>query len=523
MLTIARRSESDDAGPKKNIWALPESVAMNALVADIGQAFTVEVESQPAATVTWFDTFDWRLYRHNVLLQQNKGSWHFLLRHSGDEIVSLQGKELVGCRFSSDFPSSRMRTVLEPILGVRKLLPLVTLDSSGVGIRFLNQDEKTVACLFLQEQRVHKADIVFRTVTLQGIRGYDKDFKTVSRFIRRYGIVDPVSPFHAFEEGVRLTGRCPLDYSSTFSITLKPEMSARQAALAIFRQLLDAMQRNTPGIIDDLDSEFLHDFRVALRRTRSGLAQIKRVLPPEMTETFKKEFAGLGSMTGTARDLDVYLLYEKNYKSRLPAGLQGGVQAFFADIRARRESAQRELVRSLCSPEYRKMISHWHDYLYSDDGGEVSENSELPIKDLAGKIILRSYRRILNDGKAIGSSSSDAKMHRLRIQCKKLRYSLEFFASLFPQDDIRIVVDQLKRLQNNLGTFNDLSVQQEMLHQYLARLRPGSGKNQELASAIGGLLTSLHHEQQQVREAFFPKFRRFSRSRNTGLYKELFG
>ncbi len=510
--------------PKEKIWLLPESAAVNALVADIGPDFTVEVEPQPAGTVTWFDTFDWRLYRRRqVLLRRNKDSWYLLRRPAGEEIVSLQGQGLAGCSFSSDFPAGRLRTVLEPILGVRRLLPLVTLDSSGVLIRFLNRDEKVVAFLFLQEERVAGADVVFRTIKLQGIRGYDKDFKKIGRVISRHGIVDPVSPFHALEEGVRLTGRYPLDYSSAFSITLKPEMSARQATLAIFRRLLEAMQQNTPGIIDDLDSEFLHDFRVALRRTRSGLALIKRVLPPEITETFKKEFADLGRVTGAARDLDVYLLYEKDYKSRLPASLQGGVEAFFADIRARREIARKELVRSLRSPEYRAMISRWHDYLYGDDSGGASENSELPIKDLAGKIILRSYRRILKDGRAIDPSSSDEKMHRLRIQCKKLRYSLEFFASLFPPDDIRIVIDQLKKLQNNLGAFNDLSVQQEMLHQYLARLRPGSGRNQQLASAIGGLLTSLHHEQQQVREAFFPKFRRFSRSRNTGLYKKLFG
>lgn len=510
--------------PKEKMWLLPESVAMDALVADIGQAFTIEVEPQPAVAATWFDTFDWRLYRRRkVLLWHNKGSWRLLSLNSGEEIVSLQGKGLAGCRFFPDFPAGRLRKALEAILGVRTLLPLVTLDSSGLLIRFLNQDEKVVVFLLLQEQRVRKADVVFRTVKLQGIRGYDKDFKRVDRFLRRHGIVDPVSPFHAFEEGVRLAGRSPLDYSSTFSITLKPEMSARQAAMAIFRRLLEVMQRNTPGIIDDLDSEFLHDFRVALRRTRSGLALIKRVLPPEITETFKKEFAALGRVTGPARDLDVYLLYEKDYKSRLPASLRGGVEAFFADIRARRERAHKELVRSLSSPEYGAMISRWHDYLNSDDGGEPSENSELPIKDLARKIILRSYRRILKDGKAIDQSSSDKKMHRLRIQCKKLRYSLEFFASLFPPDDIRIVIGQLKKLQNNLGAFNDLSVQQEMLHQYLARLRPGSGRNQQLAAAIGGLLASLHHEQQRVREAFFSKFRRFSRPENTELYKKLFG
>ncbi len=67
-------------------------------------------------------------------------------------------------------------------MGARTLLPLVTLDAPGAGIRFLNHDSKVTAFLFLQEQRVSRADVVFRTANLQGTRGYCKDFKKVSRF-----------------------------------------------------------------------------------------------------------------------------------------------------------------------------------------------------------------------------------------------------------------------------------------------------------------------------------------------------
>ncbi len=100
---------------------------MDALVADIGRAFTIEFEPQSAVTVTWFDTFDWRFYRcRKVLLRQNTDLWRLLPRNSVEETVSLQGKDLAGCRFSPDFPAGRLRGVLEPVMGARTLLPLVT-------------------------------------------------------------------------------------------------------------------------------------------------------------------------------------------------------------------------------------------------------------------------------------------------------------------------------------------------------------------------------------------------------------
>ena len=94
--------------------------------------------------------------------------------------------------------------------------------------------------------------------------------------------------------------------------------------------------------------------------------------------------------------------------------------------------------------------------------------------------------------------------------------------SLFPAGEIKMAIKQLKRLQDNLGTFNDLTVQQDMLRKYLAGLRPGSRTNQELATAIGGLLTNLHHEQQRVRKGFASRFHHFACEENQLLYRKLF-
>ena len=79
------------------------------------------------------------------------------------------------------------------------------------------------------------------------------------------------------------------------------------------------MRQNEAGIRADWDTEFLHDFRVAIRRTRSALSQIKGVLPVDAVEHFKDAFRELGRSTNRLRDLDVYLLEEETYRAMLPA------------------------------------------------------------------------------------------------------------------------------------------------------------------------------------------------------------
>jgi CHAD domain-containing protein len=116
----------------------------------------------------------------------------------------------------------------------------------------------------------------------------------------------------------------------------------------------------------------------------------------------------------------------------------------------------------------------------------------------------------------------DEKLHRLRIQCKKLRYLLEFFASLFPSDEITLLTKQLKQFQDNLGEFNDLSVQRNTLKEYLDTIVPESDRAILVAAAIGGLITNLNMRQQHVRAEFSDQFRLFGQKKNTKLVKQLF-
>jgi CHAD domain-containing protein len=501
---------------------LPESLEPEPLVTDIGEVFPTVVEQVPSTVRTWFDTFDWRLYRRSLFLNGNETAWNLLQKDSWEIHASHKNTGINGPLFAWDFPAGRIRSILEPVLEMRSLLPLVTNESSAIGLRILNSDDKTVALVRLEVHKIPDQKTVLRTVQLQNVRGYEKEFRKLARFFNNYGIREKTDVFYPFIRGVELGGRHPLDYSSKFAIILKPDLSASSAMIAIYRQLLEAMQRNEVGILQDFDSEFLHDFRVAIRRTRSGLGQVKKVLPQNIINQAKKDFSWLGSITGPTRDLDVYLLFEKNYRASLPAGLQTGLDIFFADIRERRAGERGQLVRQMQSGKYRRILDRWHDYLYAETDHEEAEFAGLPVVDLAQDIISSRYSRIIKDGCAVTPSSPDKHLHRLRIQCKKLRYILEFFSSLFPQKDMKKVIKLLKRLQTNLGDHNDLSVQQDMLRKYQTSLKSGSKKNQDLAAALGGLLTNLYHQQQRVRREFAARFAEFSADENARLFKKLF-
>jgi CHAD domain-containing protein len=504
-------------------WLLPETISPDQLIKKISDKFYVQVGPPQKWTVTYFDSFDWRLYRKNYLLNQSDRTWRLCQRDSGQTVATFLEMDGARRKFAWEFPEDPLKSILKSMLEVRGLLALVTFEIRSRRLRVFNSDKKTVTHIDIETRKVKANPHTFHTVSLESVRGYENITRKLGRYLGRCGISDPVSIEYLFKEGIAAMGRSPRDYSSKFSITLAPTLSIHQAAKAIFRQLLETMRCNEAGIMEDIDSEFLHDFRVAIRRTRSGLSQLKGILPPDITQTFKREFAYLGQVTGPTRDLDVYLLYEKDYLSRLPEALREGMAGFFAEMAERRQREWEKMVMALRSTRYLKIIGDWQAYLDRGDEDKMSGHSGQPVDQYARKIIFRRYGRIIKKGRAIGSSSPDEALHRLRIQCKKLRYSLEFFASLFPPKAVKRAIKQLKGLQNNLGGFNDLSVQQDMLQNYLTTIRPGSKKNQNLAVAIGGLLTALHHEQKEVRGQFVTTFEQFSGSKNSRLFLELFG
>jgi CHAD domain-containing protein len=500
---------------------MPVTLQASTLLSALAEEFEAVAAPEYSATVVYTDSFDWRLFQHDYILHCHNRAWTLYHGDSGEVTMLQEGPELKRCCFARDFPTGPLKEMLESLLGIRCLLPLATVHLTGRQVRLLNRDRKTVARIVFEEQGLVADKSVFRLLRLFSIRGYDRELAAVRQILAENGVDQPVSPLIGFEEGCKAIGRQPLDYGSKFSLDLDPGYTAKQAMAHIYRHLLTAINRNLPGVLDDLDSEFLHDLRVAIRRTRSGLSLVKDVLPPAVIEAFTKDFGILGRITGPTRDLDVYLLKQDDYLARLPPALQPGLLVFFAELTLRRQSEQKKMVRALRSKKSRTILTAWKRYLAADDR-EPAPAAGTAVKHLAGRLIFRRFKRVMRQGTALDAATPDFEIHRLRIQCKKLRYAIEFFSSLYPSEEMQLMVRQLKQLQDILGTFNDLSVQQQMLHRFLEGLGFRLRRNLELAAALGGLMQSLFVEQQELRGHFAEAFAQFSDPENTALFHKLF-
>ena len=121
---------------------------------------------------------------------------------------------------------------------------------------------------------------------------------------------------------------------------------------------------------------------------------------------------------------------------------------------------------------------------------------------------------MIKDGDYILTHTQDELLHALRIECKKLRYLMEFFTSLFPRKKMTRLIKQLKRLQDNLGEFNDLSVQQEYLMHMAEELPIDEARSRKALVATGYLVENLGYKQKRVKANFADTFTEFASPAN---------
>ena len=480
--------------------------------------FTMIRESVQKGVVHYFDTFDWRLYRqgyHLYLLNQSLYLYRFTKRHvekkenfqhAFTEILITQDGVIFG--------------KIAQIVENRALLCRASLRINIQSYRLLNKADKMIArvqiedCKIKNKSKYNDLGIYFEIYPL---RGYGKEIPGIQKKF-------PSGELSActddrLKRGLKIIGKMPADYGSKLQIRLTNRMSALEATKKIFIYLLGHIRINEKGILKDIDTEFLHDFRVAIRRSRSALGQFKGILDEKIVHKMKNNFSFIGRSTNKLRDIDVYLLREQQYKLMVPVELKQYLNRFFQDLREQREIEYRSIIELIRSAKYKRILSEWEMYLRSK---HVQNFSKMKMaKEMAGSVIERRNKKVLDYGQKILLSGSDDFMHRLRIEGKKLRYLLEFFQSLFPPEKIRLLIDNLKLLQNNLGDIHDLIIQQQRLIDSARELNPEGRIEKNTALTFGILIGKLNEKQLIKKNEFAKLFSNYAAPDVQKIYNEI--
>jgi len=311
-------------------------------------------------------------------------------------------------------------------------------------------------------------------------------------------------------------------YDAKPTIRFDEGASAGDAANKIVAALMPVARANEPGIIADLDSEFLHDYRIQLRKIRSVLAQYRKIYKKADIQPVKALLSDLMKSTGRLRDLDVQLLERSRYYDMLPQSLHAGLDTLFGLLAQSREVEHARLAELLSSDGYRQNAQQLSNLFTPSGSLSLGRHARKPARQHADELLLKRFKKVCKLAARIHQDASDEQLHSLRIHCKKLRYLLELLSSFYPATPLNAQIASLKKLQDTLGHYNDYAVQQQNLIKALLDLPQRDGAPDiEVAQSIGALIAILRTRQQKERARIHKSIERFTSETSQASFEHL--
>jgi len=488
------------------IWTLDDPSRLDAVWQGIEKKYSREQFESGTTVLEVMDDFEHQILRSGAALtRQNE---HYRLASSNRDIDIECANPFL---FASELEAGEFKQQLGKLIGLRKLQLVASERLQTFSVTIRDQETKLVLRLDVMK------GIGYCFVRLWPIRGYEKVADRVRSLLVEQGAKFDEHPFARVL--LEASNFSLSTYTAKPEFALDPMMPSREAVRSMVSSMLSIARKNETGVINDGDdTEYLHDYRVCLRKARSLISLIKEVYPAEIQQTLKQRLGDVARRTNELRDLDVYLLEQDSYAGLVPEALGNGIPVMFEDFKKTHEKAYTSVCRWFNSEAYEQEMHSLEAFFSAADEEPATSASEQPIKSLVTRKILKRYRNICKLGLAITPQTEDAEVHELRIEAKKFRYLLEFFAPLYKTKKIKQLVNRLKVLQDNLGRFNDFSVQQDSLNTYLQ----GHQNNAELAKSIGALLMVLAQKQVEERSHVEERFAGFADQVTANLVHELF-
>jgi CHAD domain-containing protein len=231
--------------------------------------------------------------------------------------------------------------------------------------------------------------------------------------------------------------------------------SAGELALTLMRKHFATFLDHEPGARLGEDAREIHQMRVAARRLRALMRMYRDYLPPQV-EALRQELGWAADALGAVRDLDVQITRVNESSTdggAVPAG-DIDIQPVVALLAGERKAAHGRLVETLNSDRYEQFVTAFVTLLRSP--ADLPEAAGAPALEVVPDLIRRRYRKVRKSGDQLDETSPPADYHALRIQCKRLRYGLEFVPQY--RKAAKKLISRLSELQDLLGSYQDVQV-----------------------------------------------------------------
>jgi CHAD domain-containing protein len=266
---------------------------------------------------------------------------------------------------------------------------------------------------------------------------------------------------------------------------VQPDDPVAEAGRKVLRFHCDRMLRNEPATRLGEDIEALHDMRVATRRMRAATRIFGTFFDARAIRRHGRGLRQTATILGSVRDLDVLIARLAVDVAALPAVEQPALAPLHKSWMKQRRRARADLLEYLDSKAYRRFVARFQKFLQTPGAGVIpppqGEIVPTQVCHLAPAQIwqhyaaVRAYETLLppSDHPEAIHAVPIATMHALRIECKRLRYTLEFFREILPPEGDPLIA-QVTEAQNHLGDLHDADVAIDLVSAFIQRRKPGA-------------------------------------------------
>lgn len=298
---------------------------------------------------------------------------------------------------------------------------------------------------------------------------------------------------------------------------VKPGDELAEAGRKIMRHYFSEMLSYEDGTILGEDPEELHNMRVTTRRLRAAFNLFESSFKPGALKSHLKGLRLTGRVLGTVRDLDVFIEKAYHYQASLPEEGRSGMEPLLSAWQEQRQQARERMLEYLESQQYATFKQKFSIFLNSLHAGVPEQKPDQPIPSTVREtlpiLIYTAFARVRCFDDFITHAQIE-QLHALRIEFKKLRYTVEFFQEVLGNQSA-LVIEDLKTLQDHLGELNDAQVATQILRKFLDdwELQQSTlpiTERQNLES-LANYLASRLAERHRLMTTFRETWRRFKR------------
>ncbi|PLX31006.1 MAG: hypothetical protein C0600_06730 [Ignavibacteria bacterium] len=236
-----------------------------------------------------------------------------------------------------------------------------------------------------------------------------------------------------------------------------------------FNEMLEQGQSSDLGS----DPEVVHRMRVATRRMRSAFEVFHDAFTDKTRKKYRKPLRNTGRALGAVRDLDVLMMHMHEYAVALPDEQAAAFQPLINEWEKERGRNFEALLAYLHSEEYNSFCEEFGDFIDTEGKGGTEEPFVIEgvpkrIGEIAPVLIMERYTDVLAFGAELETATLD-RLHMLRIQFKKLRYTMEYFTDLLGPH-ARKTIRQVTDVQDYLGLLQDDQTAGEIVTAFIQEL-----------------------------------------------------